>query len=69
MFFLGSFYQYIEGAENMKYFSVLFYYNPVDYLVHGSLDIFVRDLLVLGGINAALVVSSLIIFKKKDIPI
>ena len=68
MFFIDGFYSYMEGIENLKYFTVFFYYNPVDYLVHADIDLFIRDIIVLASINTALVIGSLIVFNKKDIP-
>ena len=70
MFFLGEFYIYMdEAVQDMKYASVFYYFNPLDYIVHGDIELFARDIIVLGSINAALVVGSLMIFNKKDIPI
>ena len=70
MFFLGEFYVYMdEAVQGMKYISVFYYFNPSDYMVHADFGLFARDLIVLSSINAALVVGSLLIFKKKDIPI
>ncbi len=68
MFFIDGFYSYMEEIENLKYFTVFFYYNPLDYLVHADIDLFIRDIIVLASINAALVIGSLIVFNKKDIP-
>lgn len=68
MFFIDGFYSYMEEIENLKYFTVFFYYNPLDYLVHMDIDLFIRDIIVLASINAALVIGSLIVFNKKDIP-
>ena len=68
MFFLGSFYDYMGDFESVKYASVFFYYNPTQYLVHGNLDIFLRDFLFLESVNIALVVGSLLIFRKRNIP-
>jgi len=68
MFFIDGFYSYMEEIENLKYFTLFFYYNPLDYLVHADIDLFIRDIIVLASINAALVIGSLIVFNKKDIP-
>ncbi|MBA7580790.1 hypothetical protein ES708_22684 [subsurface metagenome] len=68
MFFIDGFYSYMEAIENLKYFTVFFYYNPIDYLVHADIDLYIRDIIVLTSINAALVIGSLIVFNKKDIP-
>ncbi|MFX0036769.1 MAG: ABC transporter permease [Candidatus Hermodarchaeota archaeon] len=70
MFFLGEFYVYMdEAVQGIKYISVFYYFNPSDYIVHADLGLFVRDLIVLGSFNVALVIASLIIFNKRDIPI
>jgi ABC-2 type transport system permease protein len=69
MFFLGEFYVYMDEAiQDIKYISIFYYFNPVDYLINADIEIFTRDILVLGSINVALIVGSLFIFNKKDIP-
>jgi len=68
MFFLGEFYVYMDEAiQGIRYFSVFYYFNPTDYMVHGDVGLFARDIIVLGSINAALVIASLLIFNKRDI--
>jgi len=72
MFFLGEFYVYMDEAiQDIKYISIFYYFNPVDYLVNEDfpLALFVRDIYILGMINVALIVGSLSIFDRKDIPI
>ncbi|MFX1343513.1 MAG: ABC transporter permease [Promethearchaeota archaeon] len=70
MFFLGEFYIYMdEAVQGIKYISVFFYFNPAEYLVHSDFPLFIRDLIVLGSVNAGLIIASLLIFKRKDIPI
>ncbi|MHA1671182.1 MAG: ABC transporter permease [Promethearchaeota archaeon] len=69
MFFLGEFYVYMnEAIQGIKYISIFHYYNPVDYLIKADLALFTRDIIVLGVINGVLIVGSLLIFSKKDIP-
>jgi len=71
MFFLGEFYIYMdETIQGIKYISIFYYFNPVDYLVNEDfpLALFIRDIYVLGMINVALIVGSLFIFDSKDIP-
>ncbi|MCK4383464.1 MAG: ABC transporter permease subunit [Candidatus Lokiarchaeota archaeon] len=69
MFFLGEFYVYMDEAiQDIKYISIFYYFNPVDYLVKADTAIFIRDIYILGVINVALIVGSLIIFDMKDIP-
>ncbi|MFX0103005.1 MAG: ABC transporter permease [Candidatus Hodarchaeota archaeon] len=69
MYFLGSFYSNMGDAEGVKYISFFFYHNPNDYLVYSDAAVLARDLIVLGSSNAALILLSLLVFKKKDIPI
>jgi len=70
MFFFGQFYVYMdEAVQDIKYISVFYYFNPADYIVHSDFTLFMRDFIVLGSVNAALIVGSLLIFNKKDIPI
>jgi len=69
MFFLGEFYVYMDEAiQDIKYISIFYYFNPVDYMVNADTAIFTRDIVILGAINGALIVGSLLIFNRKDIP-
>lgn len=69
MFFLGEFYIYMDEAiQGIKYISIFYYYNPVDYLVNADFDLFTTDIIVLGVINGVLITGSLFVFSKKDIP-
>jgi len=69
MFFLGEFYVYMDEAiQGIKYISIFYYYNPIDYLIYADLDLFTRDIIVLGIINGVLIAGSLLVFSKKDIP-
>ncbi|MFX1311538.1 MAG: ABC transporter permease [Promethearchaeota archaeon] len=70
MFFLGEFYVYMdEAVQDIKYISVFYYFNPSDYIVHSDFSLFIRDFIVLGSVNAGLIIGSLLVFNKKDIPI
>ncbi|MHA2036022.1 MAG: ABC transporter permease [Promethearchaeota archaeon] len=69
MFFLGEFYVYMDEAiQDIKYISIFYYFNPVEYIVNADIAMFTRDIYVLGMINVALIVSSLFVFESKDIP-
>jgi len=69
MFFLGEFYIYMDEAiQGIKYVSIFYYYNPIDYLINADSALFTRDIIVLGVINGVLIVGSLFVFSKKDIP-
>ncbi|MBY9006967.1 MAG: ABC transporter permease subunit [Candidatus Lokiarchaeota archaeon] len=70
MFFLGEFYIYMDASVQwVKYISVFYYFNPAEYLVNSDIPLYIRDLIVLGSINTGLIIASLFIFNKKDIPI
>jgi ABC-2 type transport system permease protein len=69
MFFLGEFYIYMdETIQGIKYISIFHYFNPIDYLIYADSDLFTQDIIILGIINGVLIVGSLIVFSKKDIP-
>ena len=69
MFFLGEFYIYMdESIQGIKYISIFYYFNPVEYIVNADSAIFTRDIIVLGIINGGLIAGSLFVFNKKDIP-
>ena len=69
MFFLGEFYIYMdETIQGIKYISIFHYFNPIDYLIYADSDLFTQDIIILGFINGVLIVGSLIVFSKKDIP-
>ena len=69
MFFLGEFYVYMDEAiQSIKYISIFYYFNPVDYMINANVVIFTRDIYILGIINVALIIGSLVVFNKKDIP-
>ena len=56
-------------GESLQYFSTWFYYNTGQVFGAGNYANFARDILVLGGINLALIIASLIVFKKRDISV
>ncbi|MBY8990581.1 MAG: ABC transporter permease subunit [Candidatus Lokiarchaeota archaeon] len=69
MFFLGEFYVYMdESVQGIKYISIFYYFNPSEYLVHSDFTLYLRDIIILGYINTGLIVASLLVFVKKDIP-
>ena len=70
MFFIGTFWQYFPEAQQViKYDSTWFYLNTLDLFALGIFNDFLRDSLVLGGVNVVLIVASLLVFRRRDIPI
>jgi len=70
MFFIGTFWHYLPEAQQfIKYATTWFYYNTMDLFSLGIFDNFLRDVLVLGGVNVVLVVASLLVFRRRDIPV
>ena len=70
MFFLGTFWGFFpEDQQVIKYISTWFYLNTEDLFVQGVFDNLLRDILVLLGVNLSLIVSSLLIFRRRDIPV
>jgi hypothetical protein len=71
MFFLGGSYSSIGStiSNPLQYASTWFYYNPAQFFGVGNFSNFLRDTLVLIGTNIGLIIASLIIFRKRDIPI
>ena len=68
MYFLTSFAPYMQDFEIIKIISIFSYYDPPQYLVYANGFVFLRDLIVLSSVNIALIIGSLLIFNKKDIP-
>jgi ABC-type transport system involved in multi-copper enzyme maturation permease subunit len=70
MFFIGSFWKYFpEEQQVIKYVSTWFYYNAMDVFGLGIFDNFLQDILVLGGVNVVLIAASLLVFRRRDIPV
>jgi hypothetical protein len=70
MFFLGVFWGFfLEDLQVIKYISTWFYLNTEDLFVNGIFDNLLRDILVLLGVNMTLIVSSLLIFRRRDITV
>lgn len=71
MFFIGDFSPVMNPdiGNTLQYFSTWCYYNTSQVLGAGNYANLARDVLVLGTINIALIVASLYVFHKKDIPL
>jgi ABC-2 type transport system permease protein len=71
MFFIGGAYSSVGSAVSspIQYVSTWFYYNPAQFFGVGNFDSFLGDAIVLAAVNVGLIVASLLVFRKKDIPI
>jgi ABC-type transport system involved in multi-copper enzyme maturation permease subunit len=71
MFFIGDFSPVMSPdiGNTLQYFSTWFYYNTAQVFGAGNYANLARDVLVLGAINIALIVASLYVFRKRDIPV
>ncbi len=71
MFFIGDFSAIMSPTvgESLQYFSTWFYYKPAQVFGAGNFANLAGDALVLLGINVALIVASLVVFRKRDIPV
>jgi ABC-2 type transport system permease protein len=69
-FVIGTFYNYFDdNIKEIKRISLFFYYDPARILVgHSYVDV-LRDFLVLFGYSVVLVISAIVIFNKRDIPV
>ena len=71
MFFIGDFLAFMSPTlgNTLQYFSTWFYYNTAQIFGAGNFANLLGNALVLGLINIALIVASLIVFRKRDIPV
>ncbi len=71
MFFIGDFSPLMNPdiGNSLQYFSTWFYYDTAKVFGAGNYANLARDVLVLGAINIALIVASLYLFRKRDIPV
>ena len=71
MFFIGDFSTLMNPniGNTLQYFSTWFYYNPGKIFGAGNFAYLASDVLVLVGINVALITASLIVFRKRDLPV
>ncbi|PVX27858.1 MAG: hypothetical protein CW716_00115 [Candidatus Bathyarchaeum sp.] len=71
MFFIGDFSTLMSPTvgETLQYFSTWFYYNPAKIFGTGNFTNLAGNVLVLTAINVALIIASLVVFKKRDIPV
>ncbi len=70
MFFIGTFWGlFPEDQQVIKYFSTWFYFSTEALFVQGNFDNFLRDIFVLIGVNVSLIIPSLLIFRRRDIPV
>jgi ABC-2 type transport system permease protein len=70
MFFIGTFWGFFpDDLQALKYISTWFYLNTQDLFVQGIFDNLLRDIYILSYVNVALIVVSLLIFYRRDIPV
>lgn len=71
MFFIGDFSPLMNPtvSEVVQYASTWFYYNPAQFFGAGNYTTLPLNILVLAAINLALIAASLIVFRKRDIPV
>lgn len=70
MFFIGDFSPLMnpDMGNIIKYASTWSYYNPAKFFGAGNYTTFPQNTIILLTINIALIIASLIILRKKDIP-
>jgi hypothetical protein len=71
MFFIGGSYGAAGSpvSNPLRYASTWFYYNPAQYFGTGNFGSFLGDVVVLICVNVGLIIASLIVFRKRDIPV
>jgi ABC-type transport system involved in multi-copper enzyme maturation permease subunit len=71
MFFIGDFSTLMSPTvgKTLQYFSTWFYYNPAKIFGTGNFTNLASDVTVLIAINVALIIASLVVFRKRDIPV
>jgi ABC-2 type transport system permease protein len=70
MFFIGTFWGFFpDNLQFLKYFSTWFYLSTQDLFVLGNFDNFLRDIYWLSFVNVVLIISSLLVFIRRDIPV
>ena len=69
-FIIGTFYSFFdEGIQDIKYLSLFFYYDPARIIVSHDYTNVIRDFLILIGYSVVLIIASIILFNKRDIPV
>ena len=70
MYFIGGAYGAAGSATNpLQPLSTWSYYNPTQFFGAGNFGNFFSDMLVLLSVNVGLIIASIIVFKKRDIPV
>jgi hypothetical protein len=69
-FIIGTFHSFFdEGIQDIKYLSLFFYYDPTRLIVSLDSTNVVRDVLILSGYSVVLLLASIAVFNKRDIPV
>ncbi|MBD3214784.1 MAG: ABC transporter permease subunit [Candidatus Lokiarchaeota archaeon] len=67
---VGQFYGlFPEFMRDIKYVSIFYYYDTYDLLVNASIEGFFINVLVLSIYSIALIIASVLIFQKRNIPV
>ncbi|MHA1612154.1 MAG: ABC transporter permease subunit [Promethearchaeota archaeon] len=70
-FVIGTFYSYFDiDLQDIKFLSIFFYYDPGSILIsHDVFKDFILEFLVLSGYSVVMLIASMIIFDRRDIPV
>ncbi len=67
---IGVFYEtFSEDVQDMKYFSIFYYFDTKTLLVEHDMENLVQNILVLTSYSLTMVALSIMIFNKRDIPV
>jgi ABC-2 type transport system permease protein len=70
MFFIGTLWGFFpEDLQVIKYISTWFYLSTQDLFVQGNFDNLLRNVYVLSYVNVVLIIASLLVFLRRDIPV
>jgi len=69
-YIIGAFWEnFDESLQGIKYTSIFYYFETSNLLVNQVWDNVLRDILILTGYSVFLVVASILIFNRRDIPV
>jgi len=69
-YIIGAFWEnFDESLQGIKYTSIFYYFETSNLLVNQVWDNVLRDILILTGYSVFLVVASILVFNRRDIPV